>query len=364
MRLHDLAGLLRLSPSAEVPGHTDAADAPLRVAVECAGAVLEWSREAASGTLPMLTLLDLDDAHWLWQLIGDSAHARLLETAAHRAGLPAGGAELDIELNDELLLRLHRFAHGLWLRSWWPASTLDGIPVLDAALLDAELAALADELDDVLLDGGDDQTSLLLARSSPIEYARLAHSSEPEIARFAASALDALGYSLEEFSPAEVAERADYALAAGARTTPNEGMIAGFAEPNWQAVPAGLIDASERAVGWTLDIGGDVQLQVQAQLLPGGERLVAGIPVTVRGGGNDLGRGLLDAQGSAALHLDLSAAEAWLLTAEDLRVRLGYGAATEPPQLRDRIRTLAATRMRAEDALTLAAEREVAARDY
>src|SRR5699024_4254957 len=137
---------------------------PLVQAVQARGAVLEW--ELGGRDVPVITLTDPAAADWLWRLVGENAHARILAAAADtdarrpgQVGNPDEPAREPVTVRPywiaPLLGELRRLAHGHWLRAWWPASALDVIPALDAPLLLAEIALAAVDLDDVLYESAD-----------------------------------------------------------------------------------------------------------------------------------------------------------------------------------------------------------------
>lgn len=280
--------------------------APLIQVVEGRGAVLEWAADAEPTAVPVLTVVDTAEADWLWQLIGEPAHAALLT-----------GSAAEPRWRPELLVALRRIAHGLWLRTWWPASPHDGIPELRRDLLDAELSRLCAELDDIV----DDER-------------------------------------LPRWAAVPVPTRAEFALAAhGTRDDSDEPRIAtGSATLAWQGVPTGIFDATEHPVSWAVDAAPEPELHVRVRLLPeAAAGLVEGIEVAAELPPHDTATGALDARGEARLRLPLTASEAWGQDWAALRLRVGRAVA-ESAGTRRRVRALARARGEAADALSFAAE--------
>lgn len=104
---------------------------PLVAALEVAGAVLVWTVTDPADDV-QVAFTDPDRADWLWRLVGTEGHLAIA------SGADVGG----VDVVPGSLAPLHRLAVGHWLRRWWPASRRDGIPGLDAALLDVEVALL------------------------------------------------------------------------------------------------------------------------------------------------------------------------------------------------------------------------------
>lgn len=285
---------------------------PLVEAVEARGALLEWELGAAETAPPAITLLDASEADWLYLLLGEDAHVAILDAIS-------GGAAGVIEpaWDAELLVKLRKFAHGLWLRDWWPVSP-PAFPALDLRSLDHELAELAEELELVL----DDEALPDLARSLSV--------------------------------PA--ASRADFALvAAGAARADEEGAIAsGTAAVAWQGVPRGAIDATEQPIRWSVDAAPDPTVRIQAST-PGEPRRAEGLRVVVELDGRRLADGALGANARADLPLALTAGEAWAADWTGLTVAVGQHV-DEPAELRERVRQFARSRRGATDGLAFAAE--------
>lgn len=243
----------------------------ITLALAARGATLEWPLLVDAPA--HLTVHDPAEADWLHLLIGEAAYVDLV---SGREFTPAWDAALHA--------RLRRLAFGHWLRAWWPASVIDGVPPLDRELLDAEIAHLTDELDEVMA-------------LSPDEVP------EP--------------VDVEKRAPTQ----AEYALVAGQRRTlADTGVLSGRSALAWQGVPAGRVDATEQPVTWVLEVMDAPELSIAVQLLPGAD--ATGLAVTVTAGGTTA-TGALDADGTAAVTLPLEPARAWALTAADLDVRIG-----------------------------------------
>ena len=96
---------------------------PLVQAAQARGAVLEW--ELGGADVPVITLTDPAAADWLWRLVGENAHARILaaaaDTDARRPGNPGQPAREPLTVTPDwsapLLGELRRLAHGHWLRA-------------------------------------------------------------------------------------------------------------------------------------------------------------------------------------------------------------------------------------------------------
>ncbi|MEV6905840.1 hypothetical protein [Amycolatopsis sp. NPDC051071] len=191
---------------------------------------------------------------WLTRLVGpDTALTALAEGHADVAAGP----------------ELARLALLLWIRHWWPASPILGVPSLDSALLDLETAVATAAVEDVaegLLDGFEAgpaelfDTAIadgaLFAAAFPVARevrglcTRLAawFDAQDDVVRAEAAAESAA--RLETVSPGQRA----YALAAGADpATSGEGVLAeGRASVDWARVPPGVVDAAEGTVTWRI----------------------------------------------------------------------------------------------------------------
>lgn len=334
------------------------APAPLMLAVDATGAVLEWPLDAAAESLPVVTLLDAGDADWMWRLIGEQAHTAILEAVA--AGQPA---EIDITINTAVCVGLHRLARVLWARAWWPASTVDGIPALSPTVLTAELAALADDLDAVLGDRFDPVAEL--AGCIPQELGGLADDPDVEVRAVATRAAELLEDAGLSLGPAVTRRRHDFALAAhGHRDADRPDVIAsGAAAVQWQGVPAGVLDATEFPVRWSVEARGTVELTVEVATHPASTVSPRGIRVTATPPNHTPVHGDLGETGVVVLPLTMSAQDAWSQDWRELVVTVGT-AVTEDAQVRARVRDHARRRLHGSDRLTLVAEHQVMNRDF
>lgn len=226
-------GLWQIAPSGSP--EPLAADPGLDTAVlEVAGGHLSWSL-LASRRVPAAILHDLDIAQeWLWALYGAEV-AVAADDYTDPVELPARPER------PELATAVRRLGYAHWAARWWPASTVDGIPALDPAELDREIAELSEFCENVV-DGAD----------------------APE----AAADADTLAGLAPEFGRA-----IDYALAAGGQPRDSRTALIlerGTAGWDWRHCPPGIVDASERAVSWELvRAAGGNTLRVRAVAAPG-----------------------------------------------------------------------------------------------
>lgn len=251
----------------------------------------------------------LDDAllaqEWLWAIYGEPV---ALAIADGQTGELTSAPALP-----ELAATVWRLGYAHWADRWWPASTIDGIARLDQQLLDTEIATLTEECE-LLVDGADALVT-------------------------APTAIDSRS-----------ARADDYALAAGGRSGDGALVLSrGVGGWDWRRCPAGLLDASEQSVSWeVVRAAGATTVRVSAVAAPG---LGADIPAQLRP--QALVRTeLADAAADLTLIGDAWTGETGTPTesvlAVDIRVP-GVGAPeSDPadPQLRRRIRALAADRLR------------------
>ena len=143
--------------------------------------------------------------------------------------------------------------------------------------------------------------------------------------------------------------RDDDALVAGDAVRPGAPAIAaGVASLNWAAVPPGVFDAAEDTVAWRVESASDaVNAVVRVEL--SGHGSAAGVAVRVSSGAVE-GAGTLDASGAATIALldedraPLTETVAWGRDWRDTAVTLGADIG-ESPQVRQRVRTLARSRL-------------------
>lgn len=263
----------------------------ITLALQPRGVTLEWPLHSPAD--PHLTVHDPAEADWLHLLIGEEAYVDLVS-----------GREITPAWDGPLAARLRHLAFGHWLRAWWPASVIDGCPPLDRVLLDAEIAQLSDDLDEIMALSPDEAPAPVTA-------------------------------------PARTPTQADYALVAGGeRPDTGTGVLSGTSPHAWQSVPAGRIDAAESAVTWVLEVLERPVVSVAVKLLPGASG--TGLAVSVEAGAARAS-GELDAAGTATLTLPLAPAQAWALQSADVAVSIGVPVA-ETVEERASIRTLVAGR--------------------
>lgn len=226
---------------------------------------------------------------WLYELIGTNAYIALVEDH-----------HVEPQWNEELLEALRDVAHGLWLRDWWPTSERDAIAHLNHELLEAELAQRAEELEEFC--------TLDLEVKAGVR---------------------------------EGPSQSEYALVAGDRTGHTDRALAsGTAPITWQAVPAGIFDAAEDALSWSVEAAPDPQLHVAASLLATSHLSPEGFAVRAQTANLQV-TGVLSDDGHGTLPLPMTALDAWLHDFNDLEINVGV-AVDEPASLRDEVRRFAA----------------------
>jgi hypothetical protein len=249
-----------------LPDSTGDEAPPVTLAVSGGLLVWPWVLDGAGGldadtTLTRLPVAVLDDVtsaqDWLWALFGPEA-ALAVDTA------DAQSATVDAPGWDWLPVAAARRAFGVWLATWWPASTTDAVPALDLDVLRAELEPLGTRLDR-LFDG----VAPPLPTAAPVW--------RPAAGRYALAAGPA-----GSGSPPAVGVR----------------VSTGVGGTCWSDWPAGWVDASDRAVSWRLEQDLDRwSFQVRATAGPTvvaeRARLVAHVPgcrVELRPGSDAFGR--------------------------------------------------------------------------
>lgn len=362
MRLVAESGLWSTGPMHAAP--------PLVAVLEVSGAVLSWVIDAPPGDpAAHITFTDVSRADWLWRVVGESGHVALLSAVQgadadeHRVDL--AGVQVAAEPGDAL----RRLAVGHWLRRWWPASRKDGIPALDRALLDAEVAVLTAGAQAYFCDDTFDSDVAELL--SPHGSALTAHvrDRDPralELVRAAAALAEDVGVDGagwpelfvalgESTTPLEqpTARRDDYALAAGADGAPRGAteIARGVASIAWTAVPPGIFDAGEDTVEWTVEVAGAAVLAGIRVAIIGPAR-PAGIAVRLRSG-TFSGDAALDADGGAVVPLvddqrrALTESAAWAhdWSATSVTVGAPLSGAPESPEARERVRRWARARL-------------------
>ncbi|QLL07234.1 hypothetical protein [Mycobacterium vicinigordonae] len=335
--------------------------APLIAGLEVAGAALFWvvtdPPDAADAV--QVSLTDPARADWLWRVVGADGHLAILSAAAGTTDLP------DVAIVPGSLAALRRLAIGHWLRRWWPASRRDGIPGLDAALLDVEVALLTAAAqaffsDDTL----DSDAAALLAPHAAALTAHLGTSDRRvrELVRASAELADEIGVDGSGWpelsaaldnsanAPAVPSGRQDdYALAAGSDAAPGTAAIGrGVASINWAAVPPGIFDAAEDTVEWRVAVSGPTVIAVvRAAVI--GPHPATDIAVRVQSG-DVAGTAALDARGGAVVALvdaqgrALLESDAWNHDWPPTSVVVGAGV-SEAREIRDQIRQWVRTRL-------------------
>jgi hypothetical protein len=352
MRLVADSGLWIAGPVTEAP--------PLAAVLEVSGAVLSWTIDGPLAAA-QLTFTDPARADWLWRILGEAGHVALASTL-ETAGEPGTVELTGVDIVPGSVDPLRRIAVGHWLRRWWPASRRDGIPVLDAALLDVEVALLTAGAqvfftDDTL----DSDVAELLAPHAPALIMRI-RDDDPrvrDLLRAGAGLADEIGVdgigwaelsaALDDSAAAldvPAARRDDYALAAGADSGPRGAapIGRGVASINWGAVPSGIFDAADDVVDWRIEVEGAAAVAVvQAAVI--GPDPAAGVAVQIRSGAVSgfSAEGTLDADGRATLSLvdaqrrPVTESAAWDHDWSDTSVVIG-AEVTESPETRERVR--------------------------
>lgn len=358
MRLVADSGLWFAGPVTEPP--------PLAAVLEVSGAVLSWTIDGPPAAT-QITLTDPARADWLWRVLGEAAHvavASTVETAPEPGTVELTG----VDIVPGSVTPLRRIAVGHWLRRWWPASRRDGIPGLDSALLDVEVAlstagAQGFFTDDTL----DSDVAALLGPHAPalIMHVRDDDPRIRDLARAGAALADEIGVEgigWAELSAAlddsdavldvPAARRDDYALAAGADGGPRGTAIGrGVSTVNWGAVPSGIFDAADDAVDWRIEVEGAAAVAVvQAAVM--GPDPAAGVAVRVHSGplSGFSAEGTLDADGRATVPLldaqrrPITESAAWDHDWSDTSVVVGADT-TESRETRERVRRWARARL-------------------
>lgn len=343
------------------------ADIPLAAVLEVSGAVLSWTVDAPEAPVH-LAITDVTRADWLWRVVGETGHAALLEALTHaRADGPVDVPGVAVDADALAVPR--RLALGHWLRRWWPTSRVDGIADLDRTVLDAELAVLTAAADAFFTDDTVDSDAAELLAPHLREIGVRVRLGDPRLADLGAACAelaDDLGIAAPTESERAVGRRDDYALVAGAENERSAESIAeGAGSIAWTAVPAGVFDATEAAVRWSVRAAGSVTADVRTVTL--GDGSAAGVPVALSAG-TVSATGELDAAGRAVLGLRrdgaaLTETAAWDHDWRDTVVTVGAPTA-ESAQVRDRIRRFARTRLATPAADAFLAETLAAEDDY
>ncbi|HUO39617.1 MAG TPA: hypothetical protein VMU34_18045 [Mycobacterium sp.] len=341
------------------------APAPLVAVLEVSGAVLSWPVDEPSA-LGQITFTDAARADWLWRVVGESGHLALVAAVGGHAASEAAHIRLaEVELLPEAVQPLRRLAIGHWLRRWWPASARDGIPGLDHALLDAEIAVLTAAAQEFFADDTLDSDVEELLR--PHAAALIAHvdQGDPrvvELVRACAELADDVGAGGIEWRELSAAlddprrggggrgSRDEYALAAGsdAGRPAAAPIAAGVSSVRWAAVPTGVFDAADGTVDWRIEVADSAPVAaVRAAVIGPGH--ATGLAAHLQAGPVSAA-GVLDAEGRATLPLvdaqqrPMTEAAAWNHDWSTTSVTIGADV-EELPQTRARIRRLARARL-------------------
>ncbi|MCK2244718.1 MULTISPECIES: hypothetical protein [unclassified Crossiella] len=171
-----------------------------------------------------------------------------------------------------VLAAVHRLACLNWARSWWPASSVAGVPPLHPALLAAEHALATHAVSHLL----DDEHATDRALSGLLPLPLEALSANETLHAEALALAGRLAGLAEDFgvqapAPAALARRDDYALAASGGGTP-DGLVVqrGSAPVDWSLVPAGAVDAVAEASWIILRRNGISVLEASIPPSPGG----------------------------------------------------------------------------------------------
>ncbi|MFI5511541.1 hypothetical protein ACIA48_29120 [Mycobacterium sp. NPDC051804] len=343
MKLMSDSGLWSTGPSV--------APSPLHAVLEVSGAVLSWTVDDPSVD-PQITFTDPASADWLWRVLGEDGHRAVASTVDQAPPDEAHAVDLSgVDVLPGSLDPLRRLAFGHWLRRWWPASQRDGIATLDAALLDAEIAILTAAAEGFFSDDTFDSDVAEVLR--PHVAALNAHVQEGdprvvELVEKCTDLADEVGIVFD--TPARSSRRDDYALAAGGDTgrTTSTTVATGVDSVHWSAVPAGIFDAAENTVNWSVEaIEDGVTAIVRVDL--SGLGSPNGIAARLRSGTYG-GDGVLGADGRAAFPVvdsdeqSISESAAWDHDWRATELTIG-AVGGESAQTRDRIRSFARSRL-------------------
>ena len=324
---------------------------PAVAVLEVTGAVLAWTVDDPTAPV-QITFTDITAADWLWRVAGEAGHVALVD-ALH--GTPAAtGATVDmpdLTLDPGALAPLRRLAIGHWLRRWWPASVGHAIADMDAAVLDAEIAALTASAQEFFTEDtlDSDIDSLLQPHRDTLVAYRF--DGDPRVAELAAACAELADWTaaVDEAVPTR-RRRDDYALAAGwddftngwDDSTTGPTIVGGTRTIAWTTVPPAIFDAAEDNVDWSVhtDSTGAVVATVRTAV----RGSAAGIAVRLRCA-DIAAAGVLTADGTATLPLGISDSAAWNQDWTATELVVGSPGVGEDRQLRDRLRAFARTRL-------------------
>lgn len=225
--------------------------------VEVAGGLLHWDPTEHI----VLPDADVDDLHaatgWLAEIYGQEVADAVGQGAD--ATLPLGDG--DPAIVDAVL----RLGHLAWARAWWPAGAR--FPALDPALLAAETAVTAHDVEHLLDDDRAIERALADAADAPSALAALPPAFAAEAERLLSTLTDlSEDYGVALGSAEPVAVREDWALAASGVHDVREGVeiASGRATVRWSDVPAQTVDAEAEARWVIRQRGGAAVLRVEA----------------------------------------------------------------------------------------------------
>ncbi len=329
---------------------------PLVAVLEVSGAVLSWVVDDPVGAdAAEITFTDPARADWLWRVVGESGHVALL-SAVEEAQEITG-----VDFTPGSMAPLRRLALGHWLRRWWPASQRDGIPALDRALLDVEVALLTVGAQGFFTDDtlDSDVAELLSPHAAALMgHVRTDDARVRDLVRAGSELAEEVGLDGRAWMELAVAVddsrsgrtaptgyRDDYALAAGTDGAPSTGAIGrGLTSINWGAVPPGIFDAAEDTVDWRVESSGPAVVAVVRAAVIGPDP-ATDIAVRLQSG-DVAGAGALDASGRATVRLvdarrrEVAESAAWNHDWQATSVVVGapIPEASEPREARDRVR--------------------------
>lgn len=324
-------------------------EAPAVAVLEVSGAVLAWTVDGPTDAASTrLTVTDVAAADWLWRVMGPVSHAAVV----------AGADSTEFSLAPNAFEPLRRLAIGHWLRRWWPESRRDGIPPLDRALLDGELAVLTEATQEFFTeDTLDSDVEGLLAPHRTALLALERHG-DPRVAELARACVDlaedagawlAMNTTVPHMD-SDPRRREDYALAAGGGVNRTPGVIAqGVGSIDWASVPSGTFDAADHTIEWSVAAAdGSVLATVRVALA--GAASARGVDVRLHSG-DVSGSGMLDANGTGAFALargvdqPLTENQAWDHDWSASTVGIGAKGTGGSGALRQRVRAYARARL-------------------
>lgn len=237
--------------------------------IEARGALLFWDA-ASDERFPDAEIHSpLEAWAWLTEIYGD-----VIATAVRGADTLSSTAEETLAVPDdaELVDAAHRLAFLTWARDWWPAGVYT--PALSDPILAAEIAVAAHAVAHLL----DDEDAVEHALPDAVDAPSALASVPPQFRADAAALVDALAALADDhglaLNPAVLTEEAaDWALAAGTRAQPGDGIEIGHgtAPVRWADVPAQTVAADSDAQ-WSLrHIDGVPHLHVSVAAVTGAE---------------------------------------------------------------------------------------------